>query len=326
MSYPLLLYAHRKRLLLQEVLIDDNLDTMVVHSELQRSATQQFAIDSNRDVRCRLYADMATTIVDTVSNTIHRTIEEAVEAEQQMPPMERFNQSNIEHTVVGNSTWQKLEASTVILTDTDSGTIKQVVMYQLTINPHLDARRTIAEIVVDEALEIEVASLLTLALIVFVAASNTRIEAHTRNISHITRLCIVRLLVGYLTHILKEGSSLADGTYSLRIAGRYAEHTNPVVARTHSDNSYGNLLGGDHLLDEQTVDNLVQSTITTDDDDAAVALIDSLHSELGNVSLILREDQLIVDIVVAKQLGNLWQVLQATTTTCYGIDDSKPLI
>ena len=139
MSYPLLLYAHRKRLLLQEVFIDDDLDTMVVHSELQRSATQQLAIDSNRDVRGRLYADMATTIVDTVSNTIHRTIEEAVEAEQQMPPMERLNQSNIEHTVVGNSTWQKLEASTVILTDTDSGTIKQVVMYQLTINPHLDA-------------------------------------------------------------------------------------------------------------------------------------------------------------------------------------------
>jgi macrodomain Ter protein organizer (MatP/YcbG family) len=135
----LVLSVPGKILLLQEVFVDDNLNAVVVHSELQRSATQQLAIDCDGDVRGRLYADMATTIVDTVSNTIHRTVKEAVEAEQQMPPMKRLDKSDIKHTIVGNSTWQKLKTTTVVLTDTDSGTIEQIVVDQLAINPHLDA-------------------------------------------------------------------------------------------------------------------------------------------------------------------------------------------
>lgn len=119
----LVLSVPEKVLLLQEVFIDDNLDAVVVHSELQRSATQQLAIDCDGDVRGRLYADMATTIMDTVTYAIDRTVEEAVEAEQQMPPMERLDKSDIKHTIIGNSTWQKLETTTVVLTDTNSGTI-----------------------------------------------------------------------------------------------------------------------------------------------------------------------------------------------------------
>ena len=120
--------------------------------------------------------------------------------------------------------------------------------------------------------------------------------------------------------------TFADGAYSLRVVCRDAIHTNPVVARTHRDHRHGNLLDGCCLLNEQTIDNLMQRAVTTDDDDATIALIYGLHGKLGYMVLMLREDQLVRNLVVADEFCDMRQIDKPATKASHGIDDYIPFI
>ena len=70
----------------------------------------------------------------------------------------------------------------------------------------------------------------------------------------------------------------------------------------------------------------MQSAVTTDDHNAAKTLIYSLHGELRNVIFMLREDQLVGDIVLTQQLGNVRQILKPAAETSHGIDYHIPNI
>ena len=115
-------------------------------------------------------------------------------------------------------------------------------------------------------------------------------------------------------------------TYSLRIARGNTVHTNPVVTRTHRDYSHRNLLNGSVSLYKKAIYNLVQGAITADDHNAAKTLIYGLHGELRNVIFMLREDQLVGDIVLTQQFGNVWQILKPAAETSHGIDYHIPNI
>ena len=100
-------------------------------------------------------------------------------------------------------------------------------------------------------------STLTLRLVMLINLGHRRVETDARHICHISHLLELRLLILHLAHILQEGVALLDGTNRLRVVLRQAEHTNPVVARTHSHHADSHLRGLNGLLDKQTVYNLV---------------------------------------------------------------------
>ena len=144
-----------------------------------------------------------------------------------------------------------------------------------------------------------------LSLVVFINLGHRGIETRTRHIGHISGLGILRLLVAHLAHILQEGATILDGSHSLRVAGWYTIHPYPVVTRTNGDNRNGNILDRSTLLDKQTIYNFVQRAITTNYDDVTITLIDRLHSKLRNVILMLREDQLVGNLILTNQLGDV---------------------
>ena len=166
----------------------------------------------------------------------------------------------------------------------------------------------------------------SLRLVVLIQLCHRRVEARTCNICHISHLRILRLLVMHLANILQQRMSLLHSAYSLRIARRNTVHTNPVITRTHRNYGHGNLLDGGVVLYKETIYHLVQRTVTANDHYAAKTLIYGLHGKLRNVVLVLREDQLVWDIVLAQQLGNVRQILKPAAETSHGIDDYIPNI
>lgn len=55
--------------------------------------------------------------------------------------------------------------------------------------------------------------------------------------------------------------SLLDSADRILIAIRHAERADPVVPRSHGDNSQQHLTGIDRLLNKKTVHDLVQRTV-----------------------------------------------------------------
>ena len=119
--------------------------------------------------------------------------------------------------------------------------------------------------------------------------------------------------------------TLANGPYGFGIVGGDAEHAYPVVARTHGHHRQGHLLGRHGLLDEQTVDHLVQSAVAADNHYASVTRVHGLHREFGHVVLVLREDELVRDLVIAYELGYLRQIVQPPPRARHGIHYDEPL-
>ena len=78
-----------------------------------------------------------------VANGIYIAIEQALEAEDDVPPVKRADNRKVEQSVVGNSLWELLDTSTIILTHANSHTEQQVIVYESIIDPHLNARRLI---------------------------------------------------------------------------------------------------------------------------------------------------------------------------------------
>ena len=107
--------------------------------------------------------------------------------------------------------------------------------------------------------------------------NNRSIEAYTRNICRVAHLAVACLLILHSSDILKKGITLFNGTYSLGVACRNTKHAYPVVTRTHSNNSNGHVAGLNALLDKKTIDNLVQRTIATNNNDVSVARVDGRY-------------------------------------------------
>ena len=197
-------------------------------------------------------------------------------------------------------------------------------MHQFVVDPHLHARRFIAQEALYTTLRIEVLASLAQSLVVLINLRNRRIKTHARHIRHIAYLPELRLLVMHLANILKEGVALLDGADSLRVGLWQTIHTNPVVARTDSHHTDSHLTWLNGLLNKQTVYHLVKRTITTDNHNMTIAILYGLHSKFGDVMFMLRKDQLVGYLVLAYELGNQRQVLQTTRKTRNGINQHEP--
>lgn len=119
---------------------------------------------------------------------------------------------------------------------------------------------------------------------------------------------------------------LADGADRLGIVLRDAEHTDPVVARTHGDHRQQHLRRRHHLLDEEPVDHLVQRAVAADDDDAAVTAPHGVDRQLDGMELMLAEDRFAMDPLLAQQFRDTGKVVQPAAVAGHGVDDGEPLV
>ena len=190
-------------------------------------------------------------------DAVDAAVEQVVEAEQQVPEMHGTHQRHVEHTVVGHGVGQLLHAADVVLTDADGDAEQQVVVNQPVVDPHLHARRLVAEEVLDQTPRGAPAAFAALFLEVRKLAHHPRVETRARYVGHIAALAVVRLLVRHHAHVLQERVALADGLHGILIAVRNTERADPVVARSHGDHRQQHLVGTDLLLDEKSVHHLV---------------------------------------------------------------------
>ena len=151
-----------------------------------------------------------------------------------------------------------------------------------------------------------------------------RVEPRPGDVGHVAALAVVRLLVGDHPDVLQEGITLADGLHGVLIAVRDAERADPVVARAHGHHGYEHLVGTHLLLNEQPVHHLVQRPVTAHDDDPAVAFAHGRDGELRGVELVLREDRLAEDALVAQVFRNLRKMVKPAAASGHGIDDNEP--
>ena len=70
--------------------------------------------------------------------------------------------------------------------------------------------------------------------------------------------------------------------------------------RQDGNNGNGHLTWLDALLNKESVDNLVKGAVATNDDDMAIARVNGRHSELRGVALMLSEDRLAANAIVAQ--------------------------
>jgi hypothetical protein len=99
----------------------------------------ELTIDLEWQLRRGLDTDMFTLGVEHVANGIDATIKEAAKAEDDIPPVQGADNSNIEQTVVSNSLRELLDTTTIILTYANGHTEHQVIVDQSTVNPYLSA-------------------------------------------------------------------------------------------------------------------------------------------------------------------------------------------
>ena len=122
----------------------------------------------------------------------------------------------------------------------------------------------------------------------------------------------------------EDNNLLPDENNLNSINNQNSTNENNNIQNNNGNNGNGHLGTRHTLLDKETIYHLVQRAVTTDDHNSAITVIYGLYGEFSNVILMLREDQLIRNVVLADKFGNEWQVLQSATKTGYGIYDDVP--
>ena len=309
---------------LVELARHDDADRLVEHRKFQRRLAQQLAVGLDRDLGRGFDADAAAALLQDVADAVDAAVEQVAEAEEDVPEVDRADERQVQLAVIRHGAGQLLDAAAVELADADGDRQQQVVVDQPVVDPHLHARRLVAEVGLHQAPRIAPAALVALLLQVRELADNLRVEAHARDVGDVTALAVVRLLVGDHADVLQEGVALTDGPHGVAVAVRDAERAHPVVARADGHDGQQHLVGAHLLLDEQPVDHLVQRAVAADDDDAAVALPDGRDGEFRGVELVLGEDRFAGDVGIAQVLGYLREMVKPAAAAGHGIDDDKP--
>mgnify|MGYP003517506539 CR=1 FL=1 len=102
---------------------------------LHRRYSKQLAIDLQDCLGRRLNTYLTTLSMKHMTDGIYTTIKEAAKAEDNVPPVDRSNECDVEQAIVGNSLGELLHTTTVVLTDTDSYAEEEAVGDELIVDP-----------------------------------------------------------------------------------------------------------------------------------------------------------------------------------------------
>ena len=117
---------------------------------------------------------------------------------------------------------------------------------------------------------------------------------------------------------------LLDSADRILIAIRHAERADPVVPRSHGDNSQQHLTGIDRLLNKKTVHDLVQRTVAPYGDNAAESLLHGRHGQFRRMELMFGEDRFGLDSGIPQELGDQGKMVKPAATSGHGIDNDEP--